>query len=451
MNVKVSPKPPVVDATDPDFLVLNKGQQDAANAIFQFLFSNEKEFMVSGPAGTGKTHLMKYVMTHTMKEYATACSLLGVPFVDFTIGLCATTNKATEVLARSTGFAAQTIHSFMNLRVADNYETGKSDIKPTRAWLVHTRTLIFIDEASMIDTALHKFILQGTDNSCKIIYLGDHCQLAPVFETISPVYKNPKRASHLTQPMRNANQPALMALCNQLRHTVETLDFHRIREVPGVIDYVDATGAYAFIDTVFKPEDPPARALAYSNARVQEYNHHIRDLRGYPGLFTKGEVLVNSTAIPLRKGDSSYTLPVESEITILAADSRILQMRVEGHEPNSAFEYYEATCKTPLGLVFDTRLPVSPDRMNELRKYYARVKNWERVFWLRDTFPDFRQKDAATVYKAQGSTYKTVFLDLSNIGTCKHNDQLARMLYVGASRATTRLVLFGELPKRLFK
>jgi hypothetical protein len=41
-----------------------------------------------------------------------------------------------------------------------------------------------------------------------------------------------------------------------------------------------------------------------------------------------------------------------------------------------------------------------------------------------------------------------VFLDLGNIGKCTDDDQVARMLYVGASRATTRLVLYGQLPAR---
>ena len=60
-----------------DFDLLNQDQQQAVQQIFQFLFSNEKEFMVSGPAGTGKTHLMKFVMRHTLDNYEGACALLG--------------------------------------------------------------------------------------------------------------------------------------------------------------------------------------------------------------------------------------------------------------------------------------------------------------------------------------------------------------------------------------
>lgn len=101
----------------------------------------------------------------------------------------------------------------------------------------------------------------GTDNTCKIIYLGDHCQMAPVFEKISPIYETPKGFTLLTQAMRNAGQPALMNLCTQLRHTVETLEFYAIEEVPGVIDYVSGDDAYQCIIDIFKVEDPSARIL----------------------------------------------------------------------------------------------------------------------------------------------------------------------------------------------
>lgn len=159
-----------------EFDLLNQDQQKAVSEIFRFLMSNEREFMVSGPAGTGKTHLMKYVMRHTLANYRRACELLGQPYIDFTIELTATTNKAAAVLSASTGYVANTVHSFLNLKVRDNYETGAAEVRPTPSWVVHERVLLFIDEASMVDAALHDYIRKGTDKTCKIIYLGGHCQ-----------------------------------------------------------------------------------------------------------------------------------------------------------------------------------------------------------------------------------------------------------------------------------
>lgn len=102
--------------------------------------------------------------------------------------------------------------------------------------------------------------------------------MAPVFEQISPIYKNPKFFVTLAQPMRNRNQPALMSLCSQLRNTVERLDFRPILEVPGVIDYLTPQQAGDFVSSVFKDENPGCRILCYTNDRVQLYNQH----RGFP-------------------------------------------------------------------------------------------------------------------------------------------------------------------------
>lgn len=64
---------------------------------------------------------------------------------------------------------------------------------------------------------------------------------------------------------------------------------------------------------------------------------------------------------------------------------------------------------------------------------------------LKEQFPDLRPRDAATIHKAQGSTYNQVFIDLSDLSTCRNPDMAARLLYVAFSRAKERVVLYGKL------
>ena len=428
-------------------LSLNQGQEEAANAVFQFLFSADKEFSVSGPAGTGKTTLMKHIVDHTLKEYQDSCTLLGKRYIDYELVLCATTNKAAEVLAQSTGLETKTIHSFMNLKVFDDFKTGESKVSRTNAWKVHTNSLIFIDEASMIDSKLYEHIIQGTDNTCKIVYLGDHCQMNPVMEDISPVYRKPKHSAILTEPMRNAGQPALIALCDALRHTVETQEFFQITAVPGVIDYLPPVQAEQFIDSTFNEEESGARVLVYSNNRAKEYLEYIRNLRGYPDLFSVGERLISNSSLQFGK----IHIRVEEEFVVESIVKQPYDLAFNTADKNATLQVYEASIKSVRSKSsFTMIIPVDMDHYKALMKFYAKQKNWTVFYHLKNNYPDLRQKDAATVYKAQGSSYDTVFLDLNNIGKCTDSDQLARMLYVGASRAKSRLVLFGELPQRLF-
>lgn len=429
-------------------MTLNQGQEAAAQAVFQFLISKDKEFSISGPAGVGKTHLMKHIMKTVLQTYQDTCKLLGIPAVDYEVALTATTNKAAEVLAQSTGFPAQTIHSFLKLKVYDDYKSGQTKCEPTKDASIKSRKLIFVDEASMVDKLLHKWLHHFTDSSCKIIYLGDHCQLAPVMESLSLVYQEPKPQAFLAEPMRNAGQPALVDLCATLRNTVETGAFFQIDPVPGVIEYLDQAQAISFVDQTFKSEAPDSRILCYTNKRVKEYNSYIRQLRGYPDHFTPGEVLINNSGITVRK----VFLRVEQELTVVSVDTDIRGIVIDENDPNAILQVYSIEVGNSNGTAFlKVDVPVDPEHFQSLVRYYTRQKDWARKYKLTNNFPDLRPRDGATVYKAQGSTYDSVLLDLSDIGSCTQNDQLARMLYVGASRAKSKVYLYGSLPARLFK
>ena len=214
---------------------LNQGQRVAAEGFFSFLFGSDKELNISGPGGVGKTFLMGVLIDEIMPRYFDTCKLMGIEPEYDEVVMTATTNQAAEVLALSTGRPTETIHSLMNLTIKDDFKTGRSLLVKTRSWFVHERKIIFVDEGSMIDTPLRNIILEGTNN-CKIVYVGDHCQLAPVMESLSPIYRNNLPFFELTEPMRNNKQAALMSVCNQLRNTVETGVFQPIQIVPGVID-----------------------------------------------------------------------------------------------------------------------------------------------------------------------------------------------------------------------
>src|SRR5690606_7602600 len=123
----------------------------------------------------------------------------------------------------------------------------------------------------------------------------DHCQLAPVTEKLSPIYRYNLPFFELTEQMRNSAQKPLMDICKQLRQTVETKVFKPIQIVPGIIDHLDDTQMEQEISKVFKDHHHNSRILAYTNRRVMEYNDYIRQLRGLPDHFTQFEYLVCNT------------------------------------------------------------------------------------------------------------------------------------------------------------
>ena len=76
----------------------------------------------------------------------------------------------------------------------------------------------------------------------------------------------------------------------------------------------------------------------------------------------------------------------------------------------------------------------------------ARAMEWFNVVEeAENRWVDLRAAYACTINKAQGSTYDRVFIDLDDIGRCNSGDQIARMLYVGVSRAREQVFLTGDL------
>lgn len=423
---------------------LTPDQQKASDAFFNFLMSDASVFVLSGGPGVGKSFLMSHICKTVMKDYEKACTLMDMPKQYETLSFTATTNKAAEVLEASIHIPVQTIHSFLGLKVSENHKTGKTSLTKTQSWKVRSRYVVFIDEASMIDTALREVIEESFTDS-KIIYVGDHAQMCPVGETTTPVFLDvdPDNFIFLSQPVRNAGSPALVALCAQLRRTVETGVFYPIMEVPGSIEYLDGQQMQQELDNSFKNQEPSSRILCYTNSRVEHFNSYIREIRNLPEDFVSGDTVVAANAY----ANGAINISVERELQIQSIGTDIFDAGyADLFQDKVPVQYRHVTVTDQFSTPLEIRIPVNKERWQLAIKEMARLKNWSEYFELKSLCADLRFKTACTVYKSQGSTYESVFVDLGNIGTSYDAKQVARMLLVAVSRATSKVFLFGRLP-----
>ncbi|AVO23137.1 DNA helicase [Xanthomonas phage RiverRider] len=425
----------------PQRLPLNQGQQAAADGFFSFLLNDQhKELIISGPGGVGKTFTMGHMIDEVMPTYFDACQLANIKPKYDEVVMTATTNKAAAVLAEATGRPTQTVHSYFDLTVKENFRTGETDIQRKRNWSMKERTIIFIDECSMIDRDLYREIKDGSLNS-KIVYVGDHNQLAPIKEPISPIYNQRLPFYELTQPMRT-NNPDLQALNQQLRDTVETGIFKPIKLIPGVIDeYSGSQMEHAFIQE-FSHQTRDARVMAYTNARVNQYNEYIRGLRGISGPYQPGELLVSNSATQLGDG---VALSVEEEVEVINTSLKPSPSYIDD---GVYLDVYHVDLESTYGYYAGVMVPADRDHWDRLIKYYAKEKNWVKYFHLKNMYADLRPRDACTVHKAQGGTYKHAYVDLDDISQCRDPKVVARLLYVAFSRAKERVIVYGDLSEK---
>ncbi len=150
--------------------VLSKDQAEALRQIGAWYRGQTSPFLtLGGYAGTGKTTLIAY-LRKALTEHDS----------DATVAFCAYTGKATRVLqnklrerrAARRGDSVSTIHSLI-------YTTEEGPGRVPR-WIRKDkldRSLIIVDEASMVDEAIWKDLLSF---GIPILAVGDHGQLPPI-------------------------------------------------------------------------------------------------------------------------------------------------------------------------------------------------------------------------------------------------------------------------------
>lgn len=428
-------------------IVLTQDQEEACTKFKSFLLSDEKEFYLFGAAGSGKTFLINYFISQVLKDYKKITKVLGIKCIDFSVHITASTNKAVEVLkqsiAKSLGKSVKfsTVYSLFKVTVGENYSSGKTFLKFPKATYSLDECIIIVDECSMLPKEMTKYISEHTKN-CKIIYVGDSYQLAPVGE--KPYWNNtPKdRTATLNIPVRNANSQALIDLCKQLRETVETLQFNDISLAPNAIEHLNMQQA---IDWLTKADYDDSRVLCYTNQKAIQYIKWIENTKKHTQFLRENSTYVNNYGYFL--GDNFLFYP---EQLVKVVNFKSTPHKWDTSNPQYAFDVIEAEVYplTSRNTVFTVTIALDPEALKNATVIAANNKDWVAYFAMKKKVMDLRLPYASTIHKAQGSTFKEVLIDLNSFKMCTDPLVAARLLYVAVSRAQEKVLFYGDLPKR---
>ena len=412
-------------------IILSSDQQNAMDAFFKFFLNPaEQVFVLSGYAGCGKSTLVKELLA-TLPKFAKAAKLIDPTFKEMLVELTATTNKAAENLSQITEYPVRTIHSLLSLRVNTDFKTGKTTLVRSRNNDVVTDRMIIIDEASYIDPTLLQYIFEGV-SKCKIVFIGDPAQLTQVGCNFAPVFTAGFGGASLTNVMRQAADNPIIQVCTLFRDFVNTGNLIPFTPDGQYIQVLDRQIFNDMAEAEFSRSDwkySDSKILGWTNKCVIGYNHYIREkVKGNPKFQVNDYVINNSFVRGSGKGNSLKTDQLV-HITGIRKDTKHGLMGTF-YQLDYCSEYF------------------CPDDWVEANKALAKARkedNWQVMDDITNCFVDLRAAYACTINKSQGSTYDKVFIDLEDIGRCRSQDQLARMLYVGFSRARTNVYLTGDL------
>jgi hypothetical protein len=262
----------------------------------------------------------------------------------------------------------------------------------------------------------------------------------------------------LTEIQRQVAGSPIIQLSTQYRKMLDDhkLDWPKIQsDGHTIFHYTDKNDWFDVIKSSFlNPHQPDdMRVLAWTNDRIREYNRWIRSFLGFTGDFNVGEVVQTNKPMILANGRviaaTDSLLRIENLTEIESQDG------IKGYSvtlrriTNSAHQPIQASHLDPD--VFSTFQPKDWKEANDLARTYAKNKKFKEFYRIKEQWADLRPIHAQTVHKSQGSTYQDVFIDLTNIGRNNKWQEVARLVYVGVTRASHQVHLFGNLPDRYNK
>lgn len=429
-------------------VILSPSQKAVVDQFPHFLMDEDAtEMTISGFAGSGKSFLITYLTQLSDKIQDFARMMDGGDTPRRRMWYTATTNKAAAVLEEMLDQETRTIHSLLRLRVRNNYKTGRQELVKNEHGKVHNLdwSIVFIDEASMINRELLAEIrkCQKEWTGCKVVFVGDEYQLPPVKEDICPVFDEDEHTVKLTEIQRQVAGSPIIQLSAKYR---DCLDDHNLTwpEIPTdddrIVQYDSIQDFAQKIQDVYTVGHRPSdyRILAWSNGRVREYNQWIRKLQGLPDELHRDELVVTNRPLLDWRGEKvvAQTDTVHQVREVVPA----MEQGIKGHN----IRVYD--CGEQFFQPWDWK--EASALAKQLAKDAKKTRNWEPYFEIIQQWADFRPIHASTVHKAQGSTYREVFVDLNNIGKNNNWREVARLTYVAITRASHRVHIYGELKER---
>ena len=385
----------VISNTDSDF------QKCLANAL------NRKISFITGPAGCGKSHMLKLI-------YKTFSQMLNNEKYSEKVVVLTPTGKASARLNSDLKVYSSTVHSALgwcaksSVIDLNNYYSFSFNYKDK----FKNTQVVLVDESSMLEDALVWVMLNSFPKNCHFVFIGDYNQLTSILP--GSFFKDcvssgifPTRYLEYNYRQINTDLPKLLK--RVLAGDRYCLNYRYESVVVQYLSYKDFLLKLSLLISKLNPHRNSFYLdfqilLAIKNPErgVIELNKFIQSI------FIKNkENSVNSSIYDFYVGDKVIQVFNNKETRVLNGEIGIIRKIVDD----------KVTVEFQNGSVCE----YTKENISELELAYA-----------------------LTVHKAQGSEFKYVVFYAD-----KHSGRMLdkNLVYTAFSRAKTKLFVFGDIKK----
>lgn len=393
-------------------MILTRKQEEGLRIAIQRYKDNERWTCIAGYAGTGKSTLIKFIISALGVESSKVCYV-------------AYTGKAANVLQAKGCPNATTAHKL--LYKALPMPDGTYVFQP-KALTRNDYKVIVVDEVSMLPKEMWELLIS---HGIYVLATGDPGQLPPVDKTSdNHILDNPH--IFLDEIMRQAEDSEIIRLSMWIREGKPINQFPCSNQQVMIVRPGDVvSGMYEWADQI----------LCSTNAKREEINKYVRQLKGYGALPQVGdkvislrnhwEYLSESTNWALTNGSIGQIERFDLQETWLPRNIKtggpitymFTDIRLEDGDAffNTPIDYQALVTGTPA--------------LDSLQAYKL-----SKAKWTGKVPPfDFTYAYGMTVHKSQGSEWPKVLVFEENFPFSK--DEHIRSLYTAATRAEEKLVV----------
>lgn len=448
---------------------LSPDQKKGLAEMLAFMHDNtEREMVLTGAAGTGKTSLLHVFLKELTKS-----------FKKIKVYCTAYTNEAVRVLSQRSGKDYdKTISGLLGLKLEQNEDNGKILVRDGVCYASKYR-LIVIDEASMINDECYAMIQSVLRDypQMKILYVGDEAQLPPVNFASSVIFSCIPHIVRLTKVMRVSSDNPIIELVTPIRETRNMLQVHdcfehvdRVNENGEGVRFYTAKKPFFdnlfadFMSEEYKENKNFCRLLAYTNNAVNKSNAFIR--RNIFGNeveeYTVGDDLIvtEGYSIPLASGKSLQVYANGERLAVVEAEKYTEQetnivcwsLLVDNYlAPSNKRELRHIKVVSTVD-GYPTYIAIKRALIGKARTLCAEVdpitghpvhnrhEVWQEYYDFINSFCYVNYSYAMTIHKAQGSTIDNVYVVEKDINICDWDVvQRNKLKYTAFTRAAKNL------------